>query len=131
MNALIAWGLALAALAAAWFSYGAAGLALAGAVIVFWLLLHYGRVLRALRVAGQRPVGRVPSAVMFNARLHAGMTMLQVIGLSRSLGRKQADADDIWAWEDAEGSRVTLEFAPNGKLQRWTLDRPTPAEPAP
>jgi hypothetical protein len=95
-------------------------------VIVFWLLLQFSRALRAMKLAGQAPVGHVPSAVMLNAKLKPGMTLLQVIQLTRSLGRRaspEGEQPERWEWSDDGGVRIALELRA-GKLQRWELQRP-------
>lgn len=125
MNPWIGWALAALFVAIAWQQYGWQGVLFAFSVVVFWLLLQLSRTLRVMRAAGQRPVGTVDSAVMLNAKLKPGMTMLQVIALTRSLGRKLGEGEDDWAWADEGGSRVTLHFT-NGKLARFELDRPAP-----
>jgi hypothetical protein len=129
MNSVIGWSLATLLVALAWYSYGWQGVLLAVSVVVFWLLLQFSRAMRAMRQAGQAPVGHVDSAVMLNAKLQPGMTMLQVIGLTKSLGRKldggNGEGRDDWAWSDEGGSTVTLQFQ-GGKLARFELDRPTP-----
>jgi hypothetical protein len=125
MNPIIGWSLAAIFVVVAWYSYGWQGVVLAVSVVVFWLLLQFSRAMRAMRLAGQAPVGHVDSAVMLNAKLQPGMTMLQVIGLTKSLGRKLDGGGDHWAWSDAGGSTVTLQFQ-GGKLARFELDRPAP-----
>jgi hypothetical protein len=58
------------------------------------------------------------------------MPMLQVVNLTRSLGRKLSESPETWAWSDAD-STVTLVFD-KGRLQSWTLERPPePPDPAP
>jgi hypothetical protein len=131
MNPVVGWTLAVIGTALAWTQYGWRGVLLAVSVIVFWLLLQFSRALRAMKNAGAAPVGHVDSAVMLNARLKPGMTLLQVIQLTRSLGRRvgPADADpERWQWGDDGGSTVTLDLR-RGKLVGWTLERPP--EPAP
>lgn len=126
MNPLIGWGLAVAGTALAWFQYGWQGVVLAISVIVFWLLLQFSRALRAMKNAGAAPVGQVPSAVMLNAKLKAGMTLLQVIQLTRSLGRRASPEGvepERWEWADDGGARVALELR-GGKLVHWELQRP-------
>ncbi len=126
MNPVIGWALAAVVTGLAWLQYGWKGLVLAVSVIVFWLLLQFSRALRAMKQAGQAPVGHVPSAVMLNARLKAGMTLLQVIQLTRSLGRRvgpEGEEPERWEWADEGGTRVVLELRA-GKLQRWELLRP-------
>jgi uncharacterized protein (DUF58 family) len=122
MSAKLGWALAAAALLAGWFGYGWRGLALAATVIAFWLLLQFSRTLRVLRSAASSPVGHVDSAVMLNVRLRAGMRLPDVIGLTKSLGRKIADAPETFAWRDGGGDEVRLEFA-DGRCTRWTLHR--------
>ena len=122
MNPILGWALAALLLALAWQSYGWQGVGVAASVIVFWLLLQFNRTLRVMKNAGGAPLGHVDSAVMLNAKLHAGMTMLQVVTLTKSLGRKLDAAGDTWAWGDAGGSEVTLHFE-RGRLSRFALDR--------
>ena len=125
MNPILGWLLAAALVAVAWYSYGWQGVLAAVSAVVFWLLLQFSRVMRTMRHAGQAPVGRVGSAVMLNAQLRPGMTMLQVIGLTKSLGRRLDSGDDAWAWSDEGGSSVRLQFRA-GKLASFELDRPAP-----
>ncbi|MFT3954362.1 MAG: hypothetical protein QM722_08225 [Piscinibacter sp.] len=130
MNPIVGWALAALFTALAWYQYGWPGVLFAVSAVVFWLLLQFSRAMRAMKLAGQAPVGRVDSAVMLNARLRTGMTMLQVIGLTKSLGRKleaagDAGDQDDWAWGDEGGSEVRLHFTA-GKLARFELVRPAP-----
>ena len=123
MNVWIGWALAAAALAAGYLGYGWRGLLLALSVIVFWMLLQFSRSLRVLRAAAQRPVGHVASAVMLNAKLHAGMRLPDVIRLTGSLGRRISEMPEVWAWADTGGAEVTVAFD-GGRCMRWTLQRP-------
>ena len=86
MNPVIGWSLAALAVALGHLQWGWRGVVLAVTVIVFWLLLQFGRALRVLRAAGQAPVGHVQSAVMLNAKLHPGLRLPQILALTRSLG---------------------------------------------
>ena len=144
-SAAAGWALAVLAVAAGYASWGWPGVALALTVVVFWLLLQWSRVIRTLRLAGGAPVGQVPSAVMLQARLSAGMRLLDVLPLTRSLGQRVGEAPEVWRWADASGAAVELEFAA-GRLQRWRLSRagdgaaagpapvaspPAPSTPAP
>lgn len=124
MNPLLGWALAAAALAIGWLSYGLRGLALAGTVIAFWLLLQFNRLVRVMRDAGQSPVGSVHNAVMLNARLSAGMPMAKVVGLTKSLGRQVDAAQERYTWTDAGGVSVEIVFT-DGRCASWTLNRPT------
>lgn len=130
MNAFVGWGLAALAVAAGWWGYGWRGVVMAISVIVFWLLLQFSRALRAMKNAAQAPKGHVPSAVMLNARLKPGMTLMQVIVITQSLGERVSETPETWAWSDDGASRVTLVF--NGaKLQSWQLVRPEQKAQAP
>jgi hypothetical protein len=127
MSPLSSWGLAGAALAAGWFAYGWPGLVLAVTAIVFWLLLQFSRALRALRKAGGAPLGRVASAVMLHSRLRQGMTLVQVLALSGSLGERveppAAEADESWRWRDEGDVSVTVDLR-GGRVVGWQLARP-------
>ena len=111
MNPRLGWLLAAAFAFAAWHALrGWRGLALAASAIVFWLLLQFNRAVRVMKNAGQAPVGQVASAVMFHAGLRAGMTMLQIVAQTKSLGRKVDGSDDDWRWSDDGGAGVVLHF---------------------
>jgi hypothetical protein len=128
MNPYFGWALAAIMIAVAWQSYGWQGVLFAITVIVFWLLLQFNRAMRAMKTAAKAPVGRIDSAVMLNAKLHAGMPMIKVLALTRSLGRKVSADPETWAWADDGGSEVTVELQ-GGKVHRWHLNRPD-ASPA-
>ena len=124
-QAALGWALAAAALAAGYVSYGWPGVALALTVVVFWLLLQFSQAVRTLRVASQRPVGKVPSAVMLHARLHAGMRLPQVLRLTLSLGRKVLEepaGPETWAWADDNGDEVQVQLQ-GGRVTQWSLQR--------
>ena len=123
MNPYIGWALAALFVAAAWQSYGWQGVLFAITGVVFWLLLQFNRAVRAMKNAAERPLGHVDSAVMLNAKLKAGSTMLEVVTLTRSLGRRDdAASEDDWTWTDPGGASVHLHFE-KARLARWTLDR--------
>ena len=122
MNPIIGWALAAAALAAGWQGYGWQGLVFSVTLIVFWLVLQFNRALRVMKNAANAPVGHVKSAVMLHSKLVRGMTLMQVVALTHSLGRKLTPEPETWAWSDAGGVSVTLVFG-GGKLERWALDR--------
>ena len=123
MNSWTGWALAAAALVAGYLSYGWRGVVLALSVVVFWLLLQFSRALRAMRLAAAAPVGHVPSAVMLHARLSVGLRLMDVIKLTRSLGRKVGDEPETFAWRDESGAEVEIEFD-DGRCTRWQLRRP-------
>jgi hypothetical protein len=141
MNSKLGWLLAAVAFAAGGWYYGWQGLVMAFSVTVFWLLLQFGRALRVMKNATEKPVGHVTSAVMFQTKLLRHMTMLQVVGLTKSLGQKVGDVsandrantgNDIWRWTDPAGDSVVLTFT-KGKLTLWDLQRAhmreAPADP--
>jgi hypothetical protein len=122
LNPIIGWGLAAAGLAAGYSGWGWPGVVLAITLVVFWLLLQFSRSLRVLKKATGSPVGHVDSAVMLHSKLEAGMSLMQVLVLTRSLGTKLCDAPERWGWADPGGARVSLEFD-GGKLRSWELTR--------
>ena len=124
MNPRLGWLLAALLAVAAWRAYDLAGLAFAASAIVFWLLLQFNRAVRVMKNAGDSPVGHVDNAVMFHAGLAAGMSMLQIVTTTKSLGRKLEGTDDDWRWSDEGGSHVDLHFE-RGRLVRWRIERPT------
>ena len=126
MNPLLGWALAALMVGAAWQFYAWQGVAVAVTAIVFWLLLQFNRAIRVMKNAASAPVGHVESAVMFNAKLRAGMQMLQVVTLTRSLGRRVSESPEVWAWADAGQSEVIVTFV-NGRSTAWLLNRPTQA----
>ncbi len=130
-SAWLGWGLAVAAVAAGYVGYGWKGVVLAVTVAFFWLLLQFSQSLRVLRIASGRPVGLVPNAVMFNARLNKGMRLPEVLKLTRSLGRRISDEPEIWAWADEAGDEVEAQFE-GGQLTRFELKRKRsePEDPA-
>jgi Flp pilus assembly protein TadB len=123
MSATLGWALAAMAVVAGYVGYGWRGVLLAATVVVFWLLLQFSRALRVMRLAAQAPVGHVPSAVMLHAELSAGMQMMDVVRLTHSLGRKVRDEPETFAWLDASGAEVEVEFA-GGRCKSWRLARP-------
>jgi hypothetical protein len=126
MKPTVGGALAVAALVAGYWSYGWRGLVLALTVIAFWLLLQFSRTLRVLRTAAQSPLGHVDNAVMFNARLSAGLRLPEVIAMTRSLGRTAGDpaegGREVFVWRDSGGDEVELTFV-NGRCTQWFLRR--------
>jgi hypothetical protein len=130
MNPIVGWGLAFVAVIGGWQAYGWQGVVMAVSVIVFWLLLQFSRVLRAMKNAAKAPKGQVGTAVMLNAKLRQGMTMLQVISITKSLGERIQETPETWAWKDEGDNRVALVFEA-GKLLSWELVRPVQDDAAP
>jgi hypothetical protein len=123
MNPILGWALALMALAVGWFGYGWPGIAMAVTVVAFWLILQFNRAVRVMKNASETPVGHVVSVVMLHAKLKSGMPMIQVVGLTRSLGKKLSDSPETFLWTDAGGLELTVVFE-NGRCRQWTLNRP-------
>ena len=112
--------------AAAWRQYGWPGVAVATGALLMWLLLHFTRLMAVLKRAADRPIGYVGSAVMLNAKLKPGVTLLHVVAMTRALGEQLSPKDEqpeVFRWTDGTQSHVTCEFV-NGKLQKWALERP-------
>ena len=120
MNPWIGVGLALAALVLGGVLLGWQGAIFATTGIVFWLLLQASRLMRVMKVAGAAPMGSVGNAVMLNSKLHAGMKLVDLIGIAGSLGVKQAP--ETFVWRDAEGDAVEVVLK-KGKLAEWRLIR--------
>ena len=115
----------------AWQAFGWPGIALAVGGIVMWVLLHFTRMVTILKKAADRPIGHVASAVMLNAKLKKGVTLMHVIAMTRSLGLLQTEKDtqpEIFSWTDTSQSVVTCTFV-GGKLTEWALHRPEQVSP--
>jgi hypothetical protein len=126
-QSILLWVGVAALLVLAHAQFGWPGVAFAGAGLVMWLLLHFTRLMGVMKRAANRPVGHVDSAVMLNAKLQSGRTLMHVIALTHALGeRLSADGaqPEIYRWSDESGSSVSCEFE-GGKLARWQLARPT------
>ncbi|QHE78128.1 glycerate kinase [Hydrogenophaga sp. PBL-H3] len=113
-------------------SYGWPGVAAVGGGLMMWLLLHFTRLMTVLKRAAHRPIGHVDSAVMLNAKLKAGVTLMHVIAMTRALGERmsaEGAEPEVYRWTDGGHSTVEAEFR-HGKLVRWQLARPDPEAPA-
>lgn len=122
----------VAAFAFAWHRFGWPGVVVVATALVMWLLLHFNRMMQVLKRAADRPVGHVDSAVMFNAKLKPGVTLLHVTAMTRSLGALQTVKDEqpeVYRWSDNGQSYVDCEFL-GGRLVRWDMVRPTPVDDA-
>ena len=112
-------------------SAGWPGVAAVAGGLVMWALLHFTRLMNVMRKAAKRPIGYVGSAVMLNARLKSGVNLMHVMAMTQSLGERLSAADvqpEVYRWTDGTQSHVTCEFV-NGRLQKWTLQRPQAKEP--
>ena len=114
----------------AWKNYGWPGVAVVAGGIVMFLLLHFTRTMTVLKRAATRPIGYVASAVMLNAKLKPGVTLLHVVAMTRSLGELRSAPDtqpETYRWKDGGESYVDGVFV-HGKLRDWTLVRPGTAD---
>jgi hypothetical protein len=96
---------------------------MAVSLLVFWLLLQFSRSLRVMQNAGRSPVGLVPSAVMLHSRLKPGMTLMDIVQVSKSLGRQVSEQPEAWSWTDDSGATVTATMK-RARLESWDLTRP-------
>ncbi len=120
----------LALIATSFYYYRWQGLAISTGVLVMWMLMHFNRMLQVLKRAANLPIGYVGSAVMLNAKLRSGFTLLHVVAMTKSLGDLQSPKDtqpEIYRWTDGSQSSLTAEFM-DGKLKKWTLQRPVQAQ---
>ena len=107
-------------------SAGWPGVAAVVGGLVMWALLHFTRHVNVMKKAANRPMGYVGSAVMLNARLKPGVNLMHVMAMTQSLGERLSAENaqpEVYRWTDGTQSHVTCEFA-NGRLQKWTLERP-------
>ena len=114
----------------AWHRFGWQGVIVVVTALVMWLLLHFNRMMQVLKRAADRPVGHVDSAVMLNARLKPGVTLLHVTAMTRSLGALQTVKDaqpEVYRWSDNSQSYVDCTFQ-GGRLTGWDMVRSTPVD---
>ncbi len=122
MNRIAGGALVVAVTFLAWEMFGGRGVAVAVSALLFLSMLQLNRTVRVMKAAAQNPLARVSSAVMFQAGLRPGLTMLQIVASTRSLGRKIEGTQDDWLWSDAGGDSVCLHFV-RGRLATWQLER--------
>jgi hypothetical protein len=118
------------AFAAAYFYYKWPGVAIVATGLTTWALLHFSRMIQVLKRTSDRPIGYVGSAVMLNAKLQKGASLMNVIARTQALGELLSEKDDksgvkpeVFRWTDGTKSHVTCTFL-NGKLQSWAMFRP-------
>ena len=127
---IITFILVAAAFAVAYTTYKWPGVAIVATGLVTWALLHFSRMMQVLKRTADRPIGYVASAVMLNAKLQKGKTLMHVIAMTKALGELLSVKDaqpEVFRWTDGTKSHVTCTFL-NGKLQNWELFRPEPAQ---
>ncbi len=106
--------------------YGWPGFFAVSGGLVFWLLLHWTRLLTVMQRAARRPIGHVDSAVMLNAKLKPGTSLMHVIALTRSLGERlsaEGENPERYRWTDNGDSSVTVTLQ-GGRVSAWELQRP-------
>ncbi len=119
--------LGVAAVALAYHYYGWPGVFAMVSAIVMWVLLHFTRLMQVLKRAANSPVGYVASAVMLNAKLKPGMTLMHVVAMTRALGELKSvegEKPEVFRWTDGGSSYVNCTFV-DGKLTHHELFRPT------
>ena len=111
--------------------YSWPGIAVVVTFVVFGILLHFTRLMTILKRAANRPIGYADSAVMLNAKLKPGATLMHVVAMTRSLGLLKSPKDaqpEVFEWKDGGDSTVTCTFV-RGKLSHHVLFRPaTPVD---
>jgi hypothetical protein len=83
-----------------------------------------------LKRAANSPLGYVGSAVMLQAKLKPGMTLMHVIAMTRSLGEQLSEPQaqpEQYRWTDPSDASVSCDFL-HGKLVRWEFRRPAVAD---
>ncbi len=114
---LIAWS---------WQTWGWLGVTLVVTGGVMWGLLYVTRLMHVMKRAASRPIGYVDRAVMLNAKLKTGVSLMHVVAMTRALGQLETEKDaqpEVFSWKDGSDSVVRCTFVA-GKLVSWTLDRP-------
>lgn len=109
-----------------WQTWGWLGVAMVVTGGVMWVLLYFTRLVHIMKRAADRPIGYVDSAVMLNAKLKTGVSLMHVVAMTRSLGQLETEKDaqpEVFSWKDGSASVVRCTFVA-GKLVSWTLDRP-------
>ena len=107
-------------------TYGWQGIVAVVSILVFGILLHFSRMMQVLKRAANRPIGHVDSAVMLNAKLKPGATLMHAVALTRSLGLLKSikgEQPEVFEWKDGSESTVTCTFV-GGKLASHVLVRP-------
>jgi hypothetical protein len=109
-----------------WQTWGWLGVALVVSGGVMWVLLYFTRLVHIMKRAASRPIGYVDSAVMLNAKLKTGVSLMHVVAMTRALGQLETGKDaqpEVFSWKDGSESVVRCTFV-NGKLAAWHLQRP-------
>jgi hypothetical protein len=109
------------------------GVFLVASAFVTWLLWQFSRFLGVLRRAARHPVGQVASVAAVHARLKAGLPLLNVLGMTQSLGKLESEEKaqpEIYSWVDDTLASLRCTFV-DGKLARWSKEAAPEAATAP
>ena len=104
LNPILGWSLAAAAVVGGYFSYGWQGVVLAMSAVVFWLLLQFSRVLRALRTAKPRARLRM---VEYRGTVGAAMVYDDIAVIDHF---RRLDENTVLGAMDQRGSEQTFFF---------------------
>src|SRR4030042_1639910 len=99
--------LVVAAFAVAYAYYKWPGVAIVATGLGTWALLHFSRMMQVLKRTADRPIGYVGSAVMLNAKLQKGKTLMHVIAMTKALGELLSVKDaqpEVFRWTDGTKS---------------------------
>jgi hypothetical protein len=119
--------------AGGWTAWGWGGVAFAAGGLMLYVLLSFTRTMGVLKRAAKAPKGWCPSAVMLNAALQPGMSLLDIIGRTGALGDEvqalDAQQREVWRWTDNGGAWVECTLR-DGKLENHRFERPPEAADA-
>ena len=119
------WAAMVVVLWGAWRQYGGLGLALAFSMLAFWLTIQFSQMMRVMSRAAQQPKGQVAHAMKLHVKLKTGQRLMQVIGMTGSLGELVSAAGEqpeVYRWHDAQGDLVEARFV-DGRLLDHRIER--------
>ena len=96
--------------------------------VEFWLQTQFSRSMRMRRQAKESPIGRVDDVVMLHSKPKPDLHLLDVMPLTRNLGKMVADVTDTFVRTDASDERLRVEFSQD-RFNAFALKRI--AEPLP
>jgi hypothetical protein len=120
MNTWIGWALAVAALYVGYKNFGWQGIVFAITLIVFWLLMQYSRINRVMRRIANHPKGHVGDARGLALKLKKGVSLLDVLKMTNSLGLLTQQTPETYRWSDDSGQSIDVVFV-DGRASSWTL----------
>ena len=122
--ALAFWGV--------WRQYGGLGVLLGFSMLAFWVTIQFSQVMRVLRRAADRPKGTVAHALKMHVKLKQGMKLVDVIGMTGSLGEMLSPPNqqpEVFRWRDPKGDAVTVRFQ-DGRVLDHQIERVDAEAPA-